>query len=165
VDGATDSVSNIITDSTFSKSAGTFSGLPVLNPVDGNVYKDELSLGSADVASLQPAAPNPLVATINPLTGNATSNPSPTFTFTASSSFAPIAPPVENVYYQLDTTQGTWLPATGTAPSFSATLSSVPLGSHVLFYYATDGSDSTSVAVGSTSIGTVSAYPFTVVNP
>ena len=36
-----------------------------------------------------------------PLTGNVTSGPAPTFDFAASSTFAPTAPPVDALYYQL----------------------------------------------------------------
>jgi hypothetical protein len=91
------------------------------------------------------------------------------FTFTTSSSYSPIAPLPQNVYYQLDTWQGPWLQATGSAPSFTATLASPTPGVHTIFAYATDGEDSTTINTGNSNadssnpiVGAITAYMFAV---
>src|SRR5208282_5116581 len=109
-----------------------------------------------------------LTTTITPLAGNQTSNPTPTFTFTAASAFAPTAPPVDALYFQFDTTQGPWTPATSTpGGDFSGTAPTLPLGTHILYAYATDGQDATSTMTthdgGSSPLtGAISAYSFIV---
>ena len=113
----------------------------------------------------------PLTATISPLPGNQTSSTTPTFTFTASSTFSPTAPPPDAVYFQVDTWQGVWTPATATMTpaSFTGTLPALSPGVHILYAYATDGQDATSIQAGGGSseqsspvIGNITAYLFLV---
>jgi YVTN family beta-propeller protein len=137
-----------------------------INPISDQTYITfffDFPTNPLSVLTESQTVPNPLTTTVTPLPGNVTSSASPTFTFTATSTYAPVAAPIENVYYQLDTTQGKWLPATGTAPSFTGALSNVQLGNHILYFYATDGSDSTDLALGAASTGAISGYSFTVV--
>lgn len=111
----------------------------------------------------------PLKVIIGPLPSNALTLPNGNITLTSSSSYAPTAPAPQRVYYQLDSRQGQWLPASGTAPNFTATLSSVAPGIHTIFAYATDGEDGTTINAGSPGadfsspiIGAISAYVFAV---
>jgi YVTN family beta-propeller protein len=136
-----------------------------VNPVTNRAYLANQNGGYVTVLTEEAAAPVPLVTTITPLPGNVTTEPTPVFSFTAESSFAPFAPAVEGVYYQVDTLQGPWLPASGTAPDFSGQLPILTRGSHVLYAWAGDGTDATDLAPGASAAGAIAAYPFTVVTP
>ena len=59
-----------------------------VNPITGNVYVADIG-DEATVLTEQAAQPTPLVTQIAPLTSNIAITPSPTFTFTTSSSYAP----------------------------------------------------------------------------
>jgi len=124
------------------------------------------------VLTEQQVQPIPLTTAISTLSNNQTANPTPAFSFTANSTFSPTAPPVDAVYFQLDTWQGVWTPAksTGTAGSFTATLPTLSLGLHILYAYATDGQDASSIQTGggsfgqsSPATGNIAAYLFLVV--
>ncbi len=121
--------------------------------------------GYVTVLTEQQVQAIPLVTTISALPGGVTSETNPSFNFTVSDSFSPFAPAVENVYYQLDSWQGPWLSATGTAPNFSAQLSPLAQGSHILYAWASDGTDASELASAQTAIGAITAYPFTVATP
>jgi len=119
----------------------------------------------------------PLTTAISALPNNQTTSPTPAFTFTASSTFSPTAPPVDAVYFQLDTWQGAWTPASpaGTPGSFTGTLPTLSPGIHILYAYATDGQDASSIQTGgggfgqtgqsSPLIGNIAAYLFLFAPP
>ena len=67
-----------------------------------------------------------------------------------------------NVYFQVDTWQGSWARATGNGSSFSGTLSVQPLGFHILYAFASDGQEATSTQAGSPMVGAITAYGFMV---
>jgi uncharacterized repeat protein (TIGR01451 family) len=142
-----------------------------VNPVTNQIYAANNGSSNVTVITEQQVQPIPLTDTITPLVGNQTSNPAPTFTFSASSSFAPTAPPVDALYFQFDTWQGPWTPATSTGSGgFSGTAPTLSLGTHILYAYATDGQDASSIMTtifggSSPVVGAISAYVFTVVNP
>ena len=101
---------------------------------------------------ITPAPTNaiPLNTTVAPLAGNSTNNPTPTFTLTATSTYTPTAPQPRNIYFQTDTTNGMWTRATNTgstAATLTATATTAALqpGIHILYFYAADGSDATSI--------------------
>ncbi len=157
IDGATNSTATI--------AAGAFSLAVAVNPVTNEIYVANNS--SVTVIAEQQTQAIPLTVAITPLSGNVTSSPTPAFTFTASSTYAPTAPPVDALYYQFDTWQGGWTAANsaGTPGSFSATAPTLAQGTHILYAYATDGQDATSIMGGfgsSPIIGSISAYLFTV---
>jgi hypothetical protein len=54
----------------------------------------------------------PLQASITPLANNQTGSLTPSFSFTATSTFSPFAPPPDGLFFQVDTWQGPWLAAT-----------------------------------------------------
>jgi YVTN family beta-propeller protein len=159
IDGATNAASTVAT--------GTNPVAVAVNPVTNKIYV--ANQGSANVTVITEAAAQsiPLTTAIGPLPGNQTGSPTPSFTFTATSSFAPTAPPVQGVYYQVDTWQGTWQKASGSGP-FSGTTAALGLGTHIVYAFAVDGEEATSVNTGSGSsplIGQMAAYVFTVVPP
>ena len=99
-----------------------------------------ISTNTANVTVITPAPTNaiPLNTTVAPLAGNSTSNNTPT------------APQPRNIYFQIDTTNGTWTRATNTgstATTLTATATPATLqnGIHILYFYAADGSDATSI--------------------
>jgi YVTN family beta-propeller protein len=133
-----------------------------VNPVTNKIYVPNWD-DTVTVITEQQVQPIPLVTAIAPLTDNQTISPTPTFDFTATSSFSPTAPTPQAVWYQLDTWQGPWLPASGAAPNFSGTTPSLPLGTHILYAFATDGQDANSTGMEQQLIGSMAAYLFEVV--
>jgi YVTN family beta-propeller protein len=77
-----------------------------------------------------------------------TTNRQPSFTFTASSTFSP-PPPIANLYYQIDSRQGSWTATSGPTGSgspvtFTATIgSSLAPGEHILYAFAQDDTPET----------------------
>jgi DNA-binding beta-propeller fold protein YncE len=153
IDGATNATAVV--------AAGSGANGVAVNPVTNMVYVANSGNNNVTVISEQPVEPSPLTTTIAPLPEDTTFSSTPTFYFTTSSLFSPFAPPVQNVYYQVDSVQGVWLPASGLAPSFSGQLPTITPGLHVLYAWASDGTDATDLALGETLIGAVSAYSFT----
>ena len=101
---------------------------------------------------------------IAPLDNNQTASMTPTFNFVPTNDFT--AGPVEQVMYQVDTWQGAWTSA-AMQGWFMFTGTSAPLqpGFHILYAYATDGEETTSLSTGlqnSPLIGNITAYPFVV---
>jgi YVTN family beta-propeller protein len=158
IDGATNSTSTV--------AAGGGMGLAV-NPATNQVYATSSNVAVISEQQLQAI---PITTTITALPGNATTDTTPTFSFSASSNFAPTAPSVNALYFQLDTWQGPWIPATSTGGgNFSGTAPTLTLGTHILFAFATDGRDSTSVLTTifggcSPLTGAISSYLFVVTN-
>lgn len=137
------------------------------NPVTNMVYV--ANHGSNDVTVIPgTGTPQtiPLTTSITPFSGNQTSSSSPTFTFSATSTFAPTAPPVEAVYFQLDSEQGTWTQASNNGGgNFSGSATALQNGSHIVYAFATDGQDATSTITGVQSsplIGSIASYTFSV---
>jgi hypothetical protein len=108
----------------------------------------------------------PLVAGIIALPDNVTGTPTPSFAFTATSSFAPNATVPDNLLFQLDTWQGPWKAAANLGGGqFSATAAKLQPGVHILYAYATDGQEATSTNtayLSSPLIGNIAAYLFVV---
>jgi len=159
IDGAT----NATTTLTAGMGPSAIAENPVTNTIYvANYYSNNVTVigGGGTMQSI------PLDTTITPLTGNQTSSATPTFTFTASSTFAPIAPPVNAVYFQVDSLQGPWTQATSKGGgSYSGTTSTLSNGSHTIYAFATDGQDATATITGvqtSSLIGSIANYAFTV---
>ena len=162
IDGATNTTTTV--------AAGATPFAVAVNPVTNQIYLANVNTNSVTVLAEQQVHPIPLTTTISPLVGNKTTNPAPTFTFSASSNFAPTAPPVDGLYFQLGTWQGPWTPATSTGGGgFSGTAPTLSLGVHILYAYATDGQDASSIMTtngngggSSPVIGNIAAYLFLV---
>ena len=153
-----------ISNTVFTIPLGARSSGVAVNPVTGRVYVTH-ELSDISVVADQQVNPIPLaVQQISPVSfsGVSTQDRNPVFAFAASTSFQPFSLPMANVFYQVDTWQGLWLPATGLGSNFSAQLSHLSLGDHILYAYATDGQDS-SLYEGNSITSPIAAYPFTVV--
>ena len=142
-------------------------GVTPLNvAVDDTASKVYVSTRLALVVLSSGAPQNvPLTATTTPLPLNQSATPSPTFSIAASSGYAPL----QGVYYQVDDRTAAWTPATATGPGqYAATPQPQSPGLHVLYTFAADGQDSTSVNTGVQSaplVGNYSATPFFVLPP
>jgi YVTN family beta-propeller protein len=165
IDGATNTTTTV--------AAGSGPASVAVNPVTNKIYVANYDSNDVTVLTEQEVAAIPLTTTISPLVGDVTSSATPTFTLDANSTFAPIAPPVQGVFTQVDTWQGSWQAATlwfqpyPFPPIYTATTSPLGLGTHVLYAYAVDGQHG---AVSSFSgqglsplVGSIAAYVFTVV--
>ena len=173
IDGATNSTRSI------SAVNGSSSLYAVsVNPTTGRVYVASGASNSVVViseADLEDANLNtsiqvmPDSRNLSTVPALVTTNRQPGFTFTASSTFSP-PPPITNLYYQVDTRQGTWAAATGpTANGSSATFSTTigsPLapGEHILYVFAQDDTpETTSSFDDGVRIGNVQTLYFVVV--
>src|SRR5436309_521584 len=147
IDGATNTTTTV--------AAGMGPSFVAVNPVTNKVYVANHDTANVTVLTEQQVQTIPLTTAISALPNNQTTTPTPSFTFTASSAFSPTAPAVDAVYFQLDTWQGAWTPArpTGTPGSFTGTLPALSPGIHILYAYATDGQDASSIQTGSAPIG------------
>jgi hypothetical protein len=144
--------------------------------VTNKVYVTNFNSGNVTVITPSVDTALPLTTTVGSSAmisglGNATPNPTPAFTFTTNSSYAPTAPTIRTVYYQIDSVSGSWTQASGSGP-FTATLPAQSKGNHVLYAYAVDsleggatGGSSGGAAGNTPLVGSVVAYPFTVINP
>ena len=94
-----------------------------------------------------------------------TIQPSPIFNLTANSSYSPITPPVQQIYFQVDTWTGQWLPANPAAAAGSVQSPPFQPGRHIVYAFAVDGQDATSINTGfggSPNPGQIAAYHFLV---
>ena len=156
IDGATGTVT--------SAPGGTQPGTVAVNPVTAQIYVPNQDSYNVSVITEQQTETIPVTTTIQPLVGNTSASLTPAFTFTTSNTLTNSAP-VDNVLYQVDTWQGPWTPATGGSGSFSATLSTLSPGFHILYAYATEGQEGTSNNTGLQSsplIGSIAAYGFLI---
>lgn len=158
IDGGTNHVSTL--------SAGNRPSAVAVSPFSNNAYVANLGDGTVTIIS-ESIQPIPLQSSIAALSGNQTANAAPSFTFKGGSSFTPFAPPIDNLFYQVDT----WLdPWTAAAPqnsgSFTGSTGPLTPGFHILYAYATDGEEATATNAGSQSsplVSNVTAYGFLVV--
>jgi len=137
------------------------------NPLTDELYVANNLSSNISVITAEQIQSNPITVAIAPLSGNETSNETPTFDFTATNGFS--TAPVDSLLFQMDTWQGSWTPATPTIPrSFTGTTTTLLPGFHTLFAYAAEGDEATSTTTGSASsplLGTISAYGFLVATP
>lgn len=131
-----------------------------VNPLTGRTYVSNFRNGTVTEVAEQDVQNIPLTVAIGELAGNTTNSPSPTLSLTTGGTLT-----ARRVYFQVDTWQGAWISATGSAPNFSATVSALLPGTHVLYAFAADGEEtgSTASAQSSPLIGPIAAYQFTVI--
>jgi hypothetical protein len=112
--------------------------------VTNRIYAANNGSSNVTVISEVQAQPNPLTTTITPLPGNTTTNAAQVFQFTASNS---AVPPATNLYFQFDTFEGPWNKGTpgAVAGSFTGAASGLSVGTHILYAFAMDGEEATSV--------------------
>ncbi|MBZ5658723.1 MAG: choice-of-anchor D domain-containing protein, partial [Acidobacteriia bacterium] len=155
IDGATNATQTV--------AAGSLPSAIAVNPATNKIYVANYGSNDVTVITEQQVQPIPLLTAIAPLTDKQTVERTPTFNFTASSSFSPYAPPPQHVFYQLDTWQTPWLAGSGVPPNFTGTTPSLSLGTHILYAFATDGQEANSTGVAQQLIGSMQAYLFNVV--
>ena len=152
-------------DSTTTVAVGSNpSGIGV-NVLTGDVYVANSSSNDVTFIAGTSVPVSPLLTVIPPLPGNVTSNLNPTFNLTATSA---TGSPVNRVYYQVGSTQGSWLTATPNGGSFTAVVPTPTMGAYTIYAFATDGSDATSINTGAQSsplIGAIASYTFSVIPP
>jgi hypothetical protein len=105
----------------------------------------------------------PLTTSIAPLPYDSTLLPRPVFSLSATSTYSPTIPAVRHIYYQVDTWTGRWLEASPAGASGSGQTPALLRGTHLLFAFAVDGQEATSINTGTGSspiIGQISAYHF-----
>ena len=145
-------------------SIGTCAGLPLspaFDPVTGHAYVPSCPGGAVAVISEQRQA-NPLSVAISGDDG-ITQTTTPSLDFAATNAFAPNAPPVTGIYYQVDSWMGPWSAATPSGATGSATLSLAP-GPHVVYAFAVDGHEAASSASPASValVGAIAATPILV---
>jgi YVTN family beta-propeller protein len=150
-------------NSTTTVSAGTKPQGVAVNPVTHKAYV--ANYGSTSVTVITPARMEaiPLTTDITPLPGDATWLGRPTFSLSATSTFSPTTPAVRHIYYQVDTWIGPWLKASPAGASGSGRTPTLLPGTHLLFAFAVDGQEATSINTGQGSspiIGQISVYHF-----
>jgi YVTN family beta-propeller protein len=154
------------TDITRTLAGGTGPAALAVNPVTNQVYVANSGSNDVTVITEQQVQSNPLNTAITPLADNLAASLTPSFNFTATSAFTPNAPNPDNLLFQVDTWQGPWTAATNNGGgAFSAQLTALQPGVHILYAYATDGQDATSINSGQQSsplIGSIAAYLFVV---
>jgi hypothetical protein len=139
-----------------------------VNAVTNKIYVANVYSDNVTVIDEQVEQAIPLTVAITALPNGVTTSATPTFTFTATSTFTPTAPPVTNIYYQVDTWQGVWLRATPAGATGTGATLTLLAGTHILYAFAVDGGEATSINSGFQSsplIGTITAYPFTYIPP
>ncbi|MBV9155070.1 MAG: hypothetical protein JO097_02335, partial [Acidobacteriaceae bacterium] len=156
------------TNNTTTVGAGSNPYALAVNPVTNQIYVPNEGNNVTVIAESNVQA-IPLAASIAPQTNNQVTGASASFSFSASSSFSPTAPPPDGLYYQLDTWQGPWQRAANQGSNnFTATISVLAPGMHILYAYSTDGQDATSTNTGQQSsplISNITAYAFVDVLP
>ncbi|MDO8266202.1 MAG: YncE family protein, partial [Moraxellaceae bacterium] len=154
------------TNTTTTVGVGDYPNAVAVNPVTNKVYVANYRSDNVTVIDEQLEQPIPLTVSITPLPQNRTLSPTPVFTFDATSTFSPIAPPPTGVYYQADTMTGPWLGAApGAGDTYTGATPALSPGVHILYAFAADSQMGDSVNTGAQSsplIGTVAAYVFLV---
>jgi len=154
------------TNTTTSVSAGAFTWAAAVNPLNQKVYIANRIGKTATILTPASAWPAPLTVAITPLPGNVSRTATPTFTLTTQNQSMPYQTGVHQVYYQIDTWQGTWLTATNLNPNqWTAASTALSNGIHILYAYAVDGQDAgatQSSPSASPMIGSIRAYLFLV---
>ena len=176
IDGATSVVSGTIAVN----ATGQLPPALAVDPATGKVYVASAAGQTATIITPARALATGLTAQvqgdetdpgyISGLAIYATNNPSPSFTATVSSQSTPVAPPASALYYQLETTQGSWQQATATTTqgsdpaSYTFSLQNVQRGVHTLYVYPGYGDEGADDATNSTNhspeIGNLTAYTF-----
>jgi YVTN family beta-propeller protein len=143
--------------------AGSGPHAVAVNPVTNKTYVTNWWGDSVTAITSVRAEPSPLTTNITPLPGHVAVQPRPTFSLSATSTFSPTTPSVRHIYYQVDTCTGPWLEASPAGATGSGQTAALLTGMHLLFAFAVDGQEATSINTGTGSspvIGQISAYHF-----
>jgi YVTN family beta-propeller protein len=184
IDGATNTTTTV--------TPGTTSNNLAINLATNKIYVTNLADATVTVISEEQLQALPLITTIAPFPGNVSETSTPTFTFTpdfflpvvafaAHNAFLPSNPSSRKVYFQVDTWEGPWIPATPTGslpgiagspipnspilPTYTGLSPTLRQGTHVVYAFTTDGEESTSTGLAQQFIGQIAAEVFTVILP
>ena len=160
IDGATNVATTV--------PAGSHPSAVAVDPVTNRAYLANRDSNDVTVIDEQLEQPVPLTVAITPLTDDRTASATPSLSFHAATTFAPTAPPVLNVYYQVDTVQGPWLKAAPDGADASGATPPLGSGIHILYAFASNGMTADSVQTGPQSaplVGSIQAYVFLVDHP
>jgi YVTN family beta-propeller protein len=92
-----------------------------VDPVISQVYVANQASSNVTILNEQARTRVPIFTSIIPTNPRQTPL-STAFTFKVTDSFRPFALPVQKLYFQIDTWQGAWAEATGSAPEFRANI-------------------------------------------
>ena len=131
-----------------------------IDPLANQAYIQQWGDPTVTLLSEQQPQTNPLTLTITPLPNDTSPIRTPTFTFSPHNVYSTT---VRQIYYQVDTWIGPWLPATQTGGQWVGITPPLHNGIHTLFAFAGDGQEATSANPGgSPIIGEIAAYLFLV---
>jgi YVTN family beta-propeller protein len=140
IDGATNSTTTV--------AAGTAPIAVAVNPVTNKVYVANANSSNVTILTEQLVSAIPLTTMIMPLANNVATVSNPTFSYTVASDYAPTAPAVQRLYYQVDTWTGPWLQAAPVNGAGSFTIPAQLAGIHTVYAFAGDGQEATSINAG-----------------
>ncbi len=146
------------TNTTVSVAVGSSPIALAVNPATNRIYVANYTSANVTAISEQEVQPIPLTVAITPLEGNTALVSNPTLSYTTTSSYSPIAPTVQNIYYQVDTWTGAWQHATVADNSGSFTIPSQTVGLHTVYAFAGDGQEATSMNKSTLIPGSMTAY-------
>lgn len=106
-----------------------------------------------------PTLADPLTVAISEFANNTTQSATPSFTFTVSSAFAPVATVPNQLYYQVDGLQPLLRATPGVPGTFTGTAPALAPGPHIVYAFATDGQEA---SAGSLFVGALAKYMFLV---
>jgi len=154
-----------ITNSAISLNIRGGEGATTVNSVTNRIYA-----GGGDhftIVAEQQVQKIPIQVAIHPLVHDRTHSAKPAFSFTAKDTFKPQVTQIDQLLFQVDTWQGSWMAAKneGGGHFQGKVTQALQKGVHTLYAYATDGQEATSTNTGEQSsplIGNVKAYVFLV---
>jgi YVTN family beta-propeller protein len=151
IDGATNSTATV--------TVGSQPFALAVNEITNRIYVANGSSSNVSVITEQQVQPNPLTTAITPLAGNTTTSAAQMFPF-AAANIASL--PVTNLYFAFDTFEGAWRRGNPVTPgNFTGAASGLSVGSHIVYAFATDGEEATSIMPASNPvIGGIAAYVF-----
>ncbi|MDQ6420513.1 X2-like carbohydrate binding domain-containing protein [Paenibacillus sp. LHD-117] len=135
--------------------AGTRPMAVAVNPVTNKIFVANSNSANVTVIDGAGRTMNPLQVGVMPLPGNIAYGTDEIFTFQVSNAYSPYASVVHGVYFQLDTTEGTWVRANPSGGDWTGMVSSITYGQHELYVLALEAQEVV-VPAG------VAAYSFTV---
>ncbi len=152
-----------VSNATSTVAAGSSPQSIAVDAVSGRVVTADYGDARATIVTPASRASLPVTAAIAAFSGDQTNDSSPVVNLGAASSVGT----VRGMYYRVGNLSGSWLAAAGADGDFSAQLSSLPFGTHVLYAFSVDGNEAGHAgALGATTgfplASQVAAYAFTV---
>ncbi|WP_054943672.1 YncE family protein [Paenibacillus ihuae] len=125
-----------------------------VNPTTNKIYTSIPNDKTVTVIDDGGRKANPLQVAIAPK--SSANGKGQTFSFRVTNTYSSAASLVQGVYYQIDSTEGLWKPASRAGKDWTSTVASSTSGEHTIYAWALDGQENGVPA------GVVAAYTFTV---